>query len=90
MIGLISGHAENIGYIIPNQEIDDFLTDVADGHYEGKPYIFDQFQTMENEALREQARPGQERAGADGPRAEAPRRLLPAQGVRHRDPDRYG
>jgi len=52
MIGLISGHAENIGYIIPNQEIDDFLTDVADGHYEGKPYIFDQFQTMENEALR--------------------------------------
>ncbi len=52
MIGVISGHAENIGYIIPNQEIDDFLTDVADGHYEGKPYIFDQLQTMENEALR--------------------------------------
>jgi S1-C subfamily serine protease len=52
MIGVISGHAENIGYIIPVQEIDDFLTDVADGHYEGKPYIFDQFQTMENEALR--------------------------------------
>jgi len=52
MIGVVSGHAENIGYIIPNQEIDDFLTDVADGHYEGKPYVFDQFQTMENEALR--------------------------------------
>ena len=52
MIGVISGHAENIGYIIPNQEIDDFLTDVADGRYEGKPYIFDQLQTMENEALR--------------------------------------
>ncbi|HEX3451103.1 MAG TPA: serine protease, partial [Isosphaeraceae bacterium] len=52
MIGVISGHAENIGYIIPNKEIDDFLTDVADGHYEGKPFAFDQFQTMENEALR--------------------------------------
>jgi S1-C subfamily serine protease len=52
MIGVISGHAENIGYIIPNQEIDDFLTDVADGHYEGKPYVFDQLQSMENEALR--------------------------------------
>jgi S1-C subfamily serine protease len=52
MIGVISGHAENIGYIIPNQEIDDFLTDVADGRYEGKPFIYDQFQGMENEALR--------------------------------------
>jgi S1-C subfamily serine protease len=52
MIGVISGHAENIGYIIANQEIDDFLTDVADGHYEGKPYVFDQFQTLENDALR--------------------------------------
>ena len=52
MIGVISGHAENIGYIIPNQEIDDFLTDVADGRYDGKPFVFDQFQTMENEALR--------------------------------------
>jgi S1-C subfamily serine protease len=52
MIGVISGHAENIGYIIPNQEIDDFLTDVTDGRYEGKPFVFDQFQTMENEALR--------------------------------------
>jgi S1-C subfamily serine protease len=52
MIGVISGHAENIGYIIPNQEIDDFLADIADGRYEGKPFVFDQFQSMENEALR--------------------------------------
>jgi S1-C subfamily serine protease len=52
MIGVISGRAENIGYIIPNQEIDDFLTDVADGRYDGKPFIFDQFQSTENEALR--------------------------------------
>jgi S1-C subfamily serine protease len=52
MIGVISGHAENIGYIIPNEEIHDFLADVADGHYEGKPYVYDQFQTLENDALR--------------------------------------
>ena len=52
MVGLVSGQAENVGYIIPNEEIDDFLTDVADGRYDGKPYVFDQFQTMENEALR--------------------------------------
>jgi S1-C subfamily serine protease len=52
MIGVISGQAENIGYIIPNQEIDDFLADVADGRYEGKPFVYDQFQTIENEALR--------------------------------------
>jgi S1-C subfamily serine protease len=52
MIGIVSSHAENIGYIIPNQEIDDFLADVADGHYEGKSSVFDQFQTLENEALR--------------------------------------
>ena len=89
MIGVISGHAENIGYIIPNQEIDDFLTDVADGRYDGKPYIFDQFQTLENEALRGKLGAGQERARADGPRAEAPRSVLPAQGVRHPDPDRH-
>ncbi len=52
MIGLVSGRAENIGYIIPIPEIEGFLTDVADGRYDGKPYIFEQFQTLENEALR--------------------------------------
>jgi S1-C subfamily serine protease len=52
MIGVISGQAENIGIIIPNQEIDDFLADVADGRYDGKLHVFDQFQILENEALR--------------------------------------
>jgi S1-C subfamily serine protease len=52
MIGVISGHAENIGFIIPNQEIDEFLGDVSDGRYDGKPFVLDQFQTLENEALR--------------------------------------
>ncbi|HEX7511475.1 MAG TPA: trypsin-like peptidase domain-containing protein [Chitinivibrionales bacterium] len=56
MIGLafsrLGGGAENIGYIIPNEEIDLFLKDIADGKYDGKPAISDDFQTLENPALR--------------------------------------
>jgi len=44
--------AENIGYVIPCDEIRMFLADVADGHYDGKPQVFDVFQTVENDALR--------------------------------------
>ena len=55
MIGLAFSHlggAENIGYIIPCEEIELFLKDVAKGHYGGKPAFFDEFQTLENPALR--------------------------------------
>ena len=55
MIGLaFSGRrdADNIGYIIPTEEIRLFLADVADGSYDGKPAIVDLFQTLENPALR--------------------------------------
>ena len=41
MIGLAFsrlGDAENIGYIIPCEEIDLFLEDIKDGRYDGKPY----------------------------------------------------
>jgi S1-C subfamily serine protease len=55
MIGLafstLNG-AQNIGYIIPNEEIDLFLSDIADGHYDGKPALYDELQTLENPALR--------------------------------------
>ena len=41
MIGLafsrLGGDAQNIGYIIPNEEVELFLKDIADGHYDGKP-----------------------------------------------------
>jgi S1-C subfamily serine protease len=57
MIGLafskLSGDAQNIGYIIPNEEVELFLKDVADGHYDGKPAMYDDLQTLENPALRE-------------------------------------
>jgi len=55
MIGLAFsrlGDAQNIGYIIPNEEIELFLKDIADGHYDGKPAFFDDLQTLENPALR--------------------------------------
>jgi len=55
MIGLAFstlGGAQNIGYIIPNEEIDLFLKDIADGKYVGKPALFDELQTLENPALR--------------------------------------
>ena len=56
MIGLafsrLGGGTENIGYIIPCEEIELFLQDIADGHYDGKPGMFDELQTLENPALR--------------------------------------
>jgi S1-C subfamily serine protease len=55
MIGLAFSHlneAQNIGYIIPNEEIELFLHDIADGHYDGKPAMYDDLQTLEHPALR--------------------------------------
>jgi S1-C subfamily serine protease len=54
-IGLAFSHlnnAQNIGYIIPSEEIDLFLKDISDGKYDGKPALYDEFQTLENPALR--------------------------------------
>ena len=57
MIGLafskLGGDTQNIGYIIPNEEVELFLKDIADGRYDGKPAIYDELQTLENPALRE-------------------------------------
>lgn len=54
IVGLVFSRmeAENIGYLIPVEEIRTFLADAADGKYEGKPQMFDSFQTVENDALR--------------------------------------
>jgi S1-C subfamily serine protease len=55
MIGLTFSHlndAQSIGYIIPNEEVELFLQDIADGHYDGKPAEYDDLQTLENPALR--------------------------------------
>ena len=55
MVGLAfasANNAQNIGYIIPNEEIELFLRDVADGRYDGKPAFVDEIQTLENPGLR--------------------------------------
>ena len=55
VVGLIFSRlsaADNIGYIIPTEEIDLFLDDVKDGKYDGKPALRDTLQTMENDVLR--------------------------------------
>lgn len=55
MIGLAFSHlsnSENIGYIIPDEEIELFLSQIASGPYRGKPALRDEFQTLENPALR--------------------------------------
>ena len=57
MVGLafskLGGDSQNIGYIIPNEEVELFLKDIADGRYDGKPAMYDELQTNENPALRE-------------------------------------
>ncbi len=55
MVGLAfagANGAQNIGYIIPNEEVELFLRDAGDGHYDGKVGMFDDTQTLENPALR--------------------------------------
>ena len=55
MIGLAFSRlsdAQNISYIIPNEEIELFLKDIADGRYDGKAFSQDELQRLENPALR--------------------------------------
>jgi S1-C subfamily serine protease len=55
IVGLVFSkiaEAENIGYLIPPEEIRAFLADVGDGEYTGNMLLLDQYQTAENEALR--------------------------------------
>jgi S1-C subfamily serine protease len=55
VIGLVFSRlhqSDNIGYIIPMEEIELFLKDVQDGRYDGKPILDIDSQKLENEALR--------------------------------------
>src|SRR4030095_3754962 len=56
LVGLVFSliqNAQNIGYLIPVEEIQLFLKDVADGVYDEKPQLNDLVQTVENDALRQ-------------------------------------
>jgi S1-C subfamily serine protease len=44
--------AQNIGYIIPTEEIQLFLNGAQSGGYKGKLLMYDEFQTLENPSLR--------------------------------------
>ncbi len=47
-------YAENIGYVIPSEEVINFITDIEDGTYDGPPTLENfGFQTCENDALRD-------------------------------------
>ncbi len=66
IIGLVfSGirDADNIGYIIPVEEIRAFLDDIKDGKYDGRPQIRESMQTFENPALREKLGVGKDVQG---------------------------
>ena len=56
IVGLVFSkinQADNIGYLIPAEEIHMFLEDLdEDGEYDGKPGIYDRFQSAENKSLR--------------------------------------
>tara|TARA_R110000782_G_scaffold131928_7_gene223844 strand:- start:24698 stop:26173 length:1476 start_codon:yes stop_codon:yes gene_type:complete len=56
--------AQNIGYLIPSEEVRAFLDDIADGSYEGRPRLFAEgFQTAENEAVRDWLGLGDDQTG---------------------------
>lgn len=55
IVGLVFSkinEAENIGYLIPTDEIREFMKHVKDGKYDGNMLLLDEYQTAENEALR--------------------------------------
>ena len=55
MVGMALSHlggTENIGYIVPNEEIVIFLKNLAAGTYTRKPAFYDACQSLQNAALR--------------------------------------
>ncbi len=75
VIGLVfSGirEADNIGYLIPSEEIERFLADAADGAYDGIPTVLGSFVTLENQALRARLGAG---SGVKGLVVHAPERI---------------
>jgi PDZ domain len=55
IVGLVFSkinEAENIGYLIPTEEIREFLKHADAGKYEGNMLLLDDYQTAENDALR--------------------------------------
>jgi len=51
-LALSLGKRDQCGHVIPNEEIDAFLDDIADGRYDGKPWLDLPLQSLQNPALR--------------------------------------
>lgn len=80
MIGLAFsrlGGGDNIGYIIPNEEVELFLGDIQDGKYDGKPAMFDELQSLENPALRSFLQLGKDVEGIIVHRTDSPAPTYP-------------
>ena len=91
LVGLVFSliqNAQSIGYLIPVEEIQLFLADIADGKYDGKPQLYDFLQTVENDALRQKLRLPRRREWGHGRGTLPPGPELPAQGVGCHHPDR--
>jgi S1-C subfamily serine protease len=56
--------ADNVGYMIPSPVVRHFLDDIADGRYDGFPYLGVDVQDMESEAQRRAAKMGPSQTGA--------------------------
>jgi S1-C subfamily serine protease len=63
--------ANNIGYVIPTEEIELFLKDVADGKYDGKPELPDAVAPLQHPALRRYLKLPKDVSGAVVVRADA-------------------
>lgn len=66
VVGIVMSRLEdsdNIGYLIPSEEIELFLKDVADGTYDGKPAFWESTQDLENPALRARMKLGKDVSG---------------------------
>ena len=91
MIGLVFSklqQADNIGYIIPMEEIELFLKDVEDGRYDGKPVLIDAFQNLENAALRRKLKLDKKTTGVLLRKLGGARRALSASSRRYPYQDR--
>jgi len=92
MIGLAfskaGGDTQNIGYIIPNEEVDLFLKDIADGHYDGKPAMYDEFANAGKSGVARVSQAGQVCRGNGRSPSRQVRGVVPTQGMGCPDPHR--
>ena len=81
-------NSDNIGYIIPMEEIGLFLKDIEDGHYDGKPILPVDVQNLENQTLRSRLNLDKKTTGVLVRKIHRPDEPYPARSRRRPDEDR--